>query len=246
MKPYLFKSLALFAALCIPIACAVAQPHALPVYSIDFQILTAQKVVVGRVINYAGQDGWDRKRSATIAVDETLKGSFSETVTVETPERAIADLSDWKVKGTRLIAFIPQTKGNVIALNDRDLHVAKFDFTLIRTPQRLLDYIRTLVRTYPGVSTAQPVDATPPPGRVGDAWKKAYARSVFQLDLPNEDFESWVVGELGSRGTDELLHGLLALNPFKSVRNIGRVKRLLANPDCQLVSSAEFNGGVEY
>ena len=201
---------------------------------------------MGRVINYAGQDGGDRKRSITIAVDETLKGSFSETVTVETPERAIADLSDWKAKGTRLIAFIAQTKGNVIELDDRGLHVAKFDFTLIRTPQRLLDYVRTLVRRYPGVSTAQPVNATPPPGRVGEAWKKAYARSVFQVDLPNEDFENWVVGELGAGATDERFHGLLALNPFKSDRNIALVRRVLMDADCQLVSPAEFNGGVEY
>ncbi|MFI5385276.1 MAG: ankyrin repeat domain-containing protein [Fimbriimonadales bacterium] len=222
---------------------AIAQPGPQPAESIDVHILNSEAIVVGRIMRFEGRGEFFQKRRVTVKVDETLKGSPSQEVST-TVFAIPKELRNWQMHSTRFLLFV-QSIGDyrpsvLIDLDNPKLSVTREDFKPIREPEDLLNYIREVVRSHPGVTSIDiEILSVPDDAHPGSRPRRLIVPADARLE---EMAREWITA---NRDEATIIRGLGALRHFKSERNIALVRPLLASGIFEIERSAEENYGIE-
>jgi hypothetical protein len=233
------------------IAASVASAQTMPppfIESIDLTVLNAKSVVVGTVSEFTETHnenlglGYDPSQ-VTVTVLETLKGDPHTQIRLmfgQTPE----ELAHWKAKATRLLIFPPPASTDwrieLIDLDAPDLRVSDAYFHAMRTPDRVLEYIREFVRRNPGVTWKNGFRLAPPDNDVGKRWREEMGAANEKLSVPvDKRLEEIALKQIRSNDLNERARGADSLRDFKSDANIARLKALLADPGFVVATSSE-------
>ena len=240
---------------------ALHQSHAQPAYptieSIDATVLNARTIVVGTVTGVVDKSSAEHVREVTFKVAETLKGESVGHLTINV-YNSVQELELWKARSARLLVSAPSRTNaravSIIDLGDEKLLVSKEDFTFLRSPRDLLEYVRQLVRQNPGVYEILVYVLPPPDTGVGAAWQRAMGErrtpgepSFWGLHVPvNQRLEQTARKMIRSNVLRQRQQGVVALRLFKSEQNTALLKALLKDPGFVIQRTAETNRGLEH
>lgn len=251
MKPsWLMPLAAACVVLSIPTG-AGAQPLVGGIESIECTVANSLLVILGTITEVHPKEADRNTRcEATVAVEETLKGSHGDLRRVRL-NRSAADLTRWKERSTRLLIVQsdPPTQTDVIDLPDAGLAVLTSDFTLLRKPDDLIRAVKETVRRMPGVTRIETYKLRVP-DRVtvaGTKWEEAYKSGGYiRVAVPIDDrLEKTAHDYLRSRDYELRQEGTILLRYFKSDDNVARAKALLDDPNWGYNQRAEENWGTE-
>ena len=240
---------------------ALHQSHAQPAYptieSIDATVLNARTIVVGTVTGVVDKSSAEHVREVTFKVAETLKGESVGHLTINV-HNSVQELELWKARSARLLVSAPSRTNaravSIIDLGDEKLLVSKEDFTFLRSPRDLLEYVRQLVRQNPGVYEILVYVLPPPDTGVGAAWQRAMGERrtpgeppFWGLHVPvNQRLERTARNLIRSKELLQRQQGVMALRLFKSEQNTAILEALLKDPGFVIERTAETNRGLEH
>ncbi len=208
--------------------------------SIDVRMLNAKAIAVGRVVAVAA-------RTATIAVDETIKGKAARRLRFA-PRVPAEVLEGWKARSARLLVDVPTRaraeEANAVALDVPDLLLPTADFTTLRNPVQAVLYVRDLVRDNPGVERIDSFVLPRPEGTSPHGpWP---GRNVGSVRVPvDKRLERRARAMVYAQDPWYRLAGVRALRLFKSDENAALLIPLLKDSYTQLRGLAHENNGVE-
>jgi hypothetical protein len=254
------RLLLLLFALCGLATHAVAQRLPSPMLeSIDVKVLRSSTIVIVSIDSVADAPK-RRDREVRLSVKNTLRGAPGPTITGTTAD--ISQLKVWQSKSASLLA-LKSGKSERIDLIDlltassanhypeyaRQLGelapISTKNFEILKNQDAILSYARKLIRQSPAASDAPTMAIKPPPTRAGSSWAKAlqfYADGGLIVPV-DSDLEKLALASLKTLTRRNLYESIQMLRPFKSEKNIERMKKLLADPSYEVVIRAdEFRG----
>jgi len=208
------------------------------IQTIDFQVLNAELALVGRLVSVTDkQDSVD----AVFDVEETLKGNSRDSHLFHSSQ--FSDRRDLKElfrknKTARLLVI----GSTFTSLSSKDLMVPTASGVLLREPDKVIEYIREVLRTHPGVNHVEgfrmPIPKT---------WNALNGNGPDPLIVPiDANLEKWAVETIRNRPPGgDYSRAIEALRKFfKSDQNIALLKSQLDDPT-YLSKFAEYNNGIE-
>jgi hypothetical protein len=227
--------------------------------SIDVKVLRSSIIAVVNIETVADADkGHDRE--VRMSVKESLRGEPGATITGTTA--GIAQLKEWQGKSANLLAF-KSGKSERIDLIDlltassadhypeyaRELSeqapISTKKFEILKNQDAILSYVRKLIKQSPAASEVAIMAIKPPATGAGSSWAKtlkSYAEGGLIVPV-DSDLEKLALSSLKTLTRRNLYESIQMLKPFKSEKNIERLKKLLADPSYEVVIKAdEFRG----
>ena len=236
----------------------VAQPGPLPIESIDLAVLNAQTVVVGKITSFEGEEGWQKQRTVTVVVGQTLKGRATNSIVLETYSSTnyLGPLRDRHASVLVILRPKQRYLNRIIDLDDPKLVASREDFSLLQDGKSLVQYVKDVVRRNPGVDTMKSFCRWAPDDAVGRAWSHAMPDEGYHdgvgaamhggLLVPADaKLEAWARGRLKAKGLHDMTEGLLALGLFKSKQNAALMKPLLQSPLYTISGDYDVEPGTE-
>ena len=214
--------------------------------SIDIKVLNAESVVAGSIAKAVSAE--NGAVDISIAVDEVLKGDPAQAQQRH-QERgqnnrfSVSEFSRMSRNKTRVLVI-----GQVfVPLDKKSLAIPTARRLLLRDPDEVIEYVREVVRTHPGMNRADSFSAPLPAEFQNVEFSNSFAAGSLgpprDLIVPiDAQLEKWAVEAIQS-GRD-YPRSFQALEFFKSEANIALLQSLLDDPTFKSDSPA-FNNGIE-
>ena len=251
MRPGCLESVVAGGVLLLVSVQASAQPLFSHAVSIECTVINADIVVVGKLVEFSGEreDGW----TATIAVEETLKGEHRPLRRLRLGHHPASVLAKWKDQMSQLLLAAKERSpaagsARVIDLASEELAVLTVDFTLLRKADAVVRMAKEAARRMPGVTRISTFDLTVPRETVaGTKWTDYYCTGGYlTLQVPIDNrLEKRAHEFVHSDNYMRRGEGARALRYFKSDENVARVKSLLDDQEWAYGLRAEENKGLE-
>ena len=226
----------------------IPRANAQPVFdhanSIEFTVLNADLVMIGKIVerNEEGEDTF-----LTVEVEETLKGGHEER-RVLVMKTNLFGTHLWTVGPERRLLtatfdHLDCRGASVVELRRETQPVLRSDFTELWKPAEILKEARAVLRRSPGVMRVDAFRITMPLDR---RTKTDWVRGAgLKLTVPvdqrlQQRARAWI-----DAGGLQKSEGVEALKHFKSAENIERMRRLLDDPSTAFRRHAEHNEGLE-
>jgi ankyrin repeat protein len=227
---------------------APAQPVGYWVDSLEVIAGQSSQIVVGKVVEYSGEDGWDKKRTVTIAVSETIKGDKQPTLSIQVNTR-LSDIAWMKKKGSRVLVALGKDipwKTVFVNLDEPDQRFTTSDFRVITSPQKAIDLLKSAAIRYPDSTQFKSFHFRLPKDASND-WRTYYPdQFAMGVTVPVDGrLKGWAMRQLRSKNAEQVILGLQALNLFKDPEINNILKRQLKSPITTIDNAAENNWGIE-
>ncbi|WP_372897461.1 hypothetical protein [Stieleria sp.] len=212
---------------------ATAQPLVYTAESLESWIINADRVWIARIVRVRDEPipGGSEKPGITIAVEETLKYPIFEQrhekmgLFVEHPTARFKDVEE---RSSRLLIAHSdhhQFSPKLIELTPGKVEVLRADFTILRTPEAVLQAAREIIgRVPPNVRQLHTVCLTIPPDVPFDSKRGPHGQLIVPVDEP---LETLAIGWLDSENYSSRSKAAEVLRYFKSEANIDRLRGLL-------------------
>ncbi len=223
---------------------AQCQPSPPPAYSLDFRALSAETVVIGKIVSATGSDDYRGTKTIEIVVERTLKGTVQGQQSFTVSQRQITDLRAMVAQGHRVLVFGPNSKQGLIDLDSPKLAESTLDFRVFHRSREITKYVESVLHKYAGMSFKE-TSLNVPPGSTGKDWQKAFPY-YYRLEVPvHPDLNQWLEQKLRSKKNPERLYAINYMEPFKSPENVQLLKGLLSADEWELTSPAEYHCGTD-
>ncbi len=236
---------------------AQGQPLVGSTVSLEAKIARADIVVVGKIVELDRREDkatTAAKITATIAVEQTLKGKHQDRLSVQVSGSEASGsevsvsapmLDHWRLQASRLMLFVDGTAAvaEPIDLADPDLEIMTADFAVLRKAD---DVIRAAEAAGHLRGKRTETFSLPVPHEVfaGTSWR--YRGTELRLTVPVDDrLQLRAIEFLRSKTHYQRYLGAQALGHFKSEENIARLKAMLSDTGYSYLEHAETNAGIE-
>jgi hypothetical protein len=213
--------------------------------SIDTKVLNVESVVAGRIAKAVSAE--NGAVDISIAVDEVLKGDPGQAQQRhqergQNNRYSVSEFSRMSRNKTRVLVI-----GQVFVPLDKSLAIPTARRLLLRDPDEVIEYVREVVRTHPGMNRTDSFNAPLPVEFQNVEFSNSFAAGSLgpprDLIVPiDAQLEKWAVQAI--RSGRDYPRSFQALEFFKSEANIALLQSLLGDPTFNSDSPA-FNNGIE-